>query len=109
MDHGRKVLVLGNSVLLGALTADLRSRNLFDVTSLKPPWPDRKTLEALRPDIILVDLASESFATAFSLLENDPELVILGVSPDRNLVRTWRGTQHWELSMEGLVELIKLA
>ena len=43
---------------------------------------------------------------AFCLLESDPDLLVLGISPDVNLVRLWTGRQYRELTVDALAALI---
>ena len=51
MDIRRNILVFGNSAMLGVLAADLRDSPLLEVIERK----EGETLDALHPDIILVD------------------------------------------------------
>jgi hypothetical protein len=103
----RRICLYGNSVILGTLGVSLRRYPELEVTSL---WPDPikvSELQALNPDVIIFDLDAPRPEAAFSLLESCPGLLLIGVSPDTNYVRTWHGQQLRELpSTKDLVEVI---
>ena len=102
----RRICIYGNSVILGTLGLNLRQCSQFEVTNLIPPFPEDQVLADLKPDIIFFDLESHSPKVAFSLLETLPELQLIGISPDSNLVKTWSGRQMRELSMLDLLNVI---
>jgi hypothetical protein len=102
----RKILIYGNSVIMGTLRASLQDCSQFEVTILWPPLPGKQRLEEMKPDVIFFDLEAEHPQAAFSLLDTCSDLMLIGISPDRNIVRTWTGQQLRELSMPGLLDLI---
>lgn len=53
LDIRRNILFFGNSAMLGTLAADLRASPLLTVTEQK----DAEILEAIHPDVVLVDAA----------------------------------------------------
>ncbi len=106
MEPKRKIIFYGNSVILGTLGANLRDCPQFQVTILLPPLPGRQRLGELKPDVIFFDLEAEHPEAAFSLLEGCPGLLLVGVSPDSNLVKMWSGRQLRELSTQGLLEMV---
>lgn len=106
MEVNRRICLYGNSVILGTLGASLRRCSQFDVTTLMPPLPPARELAALKPDVVLFDLQATHTEAVFSLLESRPKLVIIGISPDTNLVKMWAGQQLRELSTQGLLEVI---
>ena len=103
---GRRICIYGNSVILGTLGWNLRTYPQFELTNLVPPWPDRQHLEELKPDVIFFDLEAEHPEAAFFLLDSHPDLLIIGISPDSNLVKVWSGRQICEISIQGLLEII---
>ncbi len=103
---GRRICIYGNSVILGTLGLNLRTYPQFELTNLVPPWPDRQHLEELKPDVIFFDLEAEHPETAFSMLDRYPDLLIIGISPDSNLVKVWSGRQLREISTQGLLEMV---
>ena len=107
MEASRHICIYGNSVILGTLGASLRRYPQLEVTSL---WPDPlqiSELQALNPNVIIFDLDAPRPEAAFSLLESCPGLLLIGISPDANYVRTWYGQQLREIpSAHDLLEVI---
>ena len=103
----RRILIYGNSVILGTIGACLRRCSGFDVTTLKTPLPDAQVLDDTKPDILLFDLEVPHSEAVFSLLKTNPNLHLIGVSPGINQVDVWSGRQLREISMQGLLEIIK--
>jgi len=105
----RRIFLYGDSIILGSVGASLARVPRFEVTHLSPPLPGASELEPMDPDVIVFDVDSDVAAGAFSLLETRPGLLILGISPDGNVVRLWSGHQYHELSTEELTTLIEAA
>ncbi len=106
MEIRRKICLYGNSVILGTLGASFRRHPAFEVTTLKPPLSEIRNLETMQPDVILFDLESSHTEVLFSFSQHCPKLLLVGVSPDKNMVRMWSGQQLNELSTKGLLEVI---
>ena len=90
----------------GTLGLNLQTYPQFELTNLIPPWLDRQHLEGLKPDVIFFDLEAEHPAAAFSTLDSRPGLLIIGISPDSNLVKVWSGRLLRELSTLDLMNVI---
>jgi len=103
----RRILLYGNSVILGAIGASLRRCSQFEVTTLASPLQKMQKLDAVNPDILLFDLETIHTEAVFSELKTNPSLLLVGISPDINLVKIWSGRQVRELSTQDLLELIK--
>jgi len=103
----RRILLYGNSVILGAIGASLRRCSQFEVTTLASPLQKMQKLDAVNPDILLFDLETIHTEAVFSKLKTNPSLLLVGISPDTNLVKIWSGRQVRELSTQDLLELIK--
>ena len=86
MKTTRRILLYGNSVILGTIGASLRGCSGFEVTTLKTPLPDAQVLDDAKPDILLFDLEAPHTEAVFSLLKTNPTLHLIGVSPGINLV-----------------------
>jgi hypothetical protein len=106
MDVSRRIILYGNSLILGTLETSLRSCSQFEVTTLSPPLPGTRELETFKPDVILFDVNSTHTEAVFPLLESCPNLLLIGVSPDKNRVQMWAGQQLKELSTQGLMNVI---
>ena len=106
MQKRKRICLYGNSVIVGTLGASLRRFPRYEVNTLSPPWPETVELETMEPDVIVFDVEADRPEAAFFLLEKHPTLMVIGVSPDNNLVRIWSGQQLCELSTQALVEVI---
>ena len=89
-------------MILDSVGASFERVPRFEVISLSPPLPGASELEPMAPDVIVFDVESDVAAGAFSLLETRPDLLLLGISPDGNVVRLWSGRQFHELSTKDL-------
>ena len=106
MEKRPHIFILGNSLILNALGESLQRSGHFDLTSLELP-KDVKELEPLKPDAILFDLDTPHTESIFSLSESCSKLLLVGISPDTNIVKVWAGRQLRELSTQGLLAVIK--
>jgi hypothetical protein len=103
----RKILLYGNSIILGSIGATLQRSSGFDITTLTTPLPDEKALDMLKPDIVLFDLDTSTTEPVFDLLKTNSELLLIGISPGVNIVRVWNSHQLREMSMQDLFKLLK--
>jgi len=100
----RLVVLYGNSVVVGTVGASLRLSPDYEVISLLPA--QQKELETIAPNVVLFDLEATRPEVVFSLLETCPGMMLIGISPDNNLVKVWSGRQLQELSTQDLLTLI---
>ena len=107
MKTRRHIFLYGNTVILGSIEASLQGRSQFEVTKLSPPLEEALKRHTETPDILLFDLETPHTEPIFSLLETNPTLLVVGISPDTNLVKIWSGRQVRDLSIRGLLEMIK--
>lgn len=106
MINRRKICLCGNSVILGTLRSSLRRQVQYEVISLNTSSPRATEITALKPDVIFFDLNSPSPRAAFELLESRPEVTLIGISPDTNVVKVWSGKQLTEMSTKDLMRVI---
>lgn len=106
MKPRRRILLYGNSVILGSIGASLQRSDQFEVRKLAPPLDEALKRNTDKPDIILFDLETPHKEAVFSCLESNPGLLLVGISPDINLVQVWSGREFRELSTQSLLELI---
>jgi hypothetical protein len=102
----RRILLYGNSVILGSVGASLQRSSQFEVTKLAPPLEEALKRNTEKPDILLFDLETTPAEAVFSFLESDPGLLLIGISPDINLVKVWSIKELREVSMGDLLEVI---
>jgi len=100
----RRVVLYGNSVIIGTVGTSLRRSPQYEVIPFSPV--QQNELEALAPDVVLFDLEAAQNEAVFSLLARHPALLLIGLCPDTNLVKMWAGRQMVELTTKGLVEAI---
>ena len=91
MKPNRQILLYGNSLILGAIGASLRRLSQFEVTAFAPPLQEMQDLDSLKVDIILFDLETTHSEAVYSMLKTHPGLLLVGISPDINLVKIWSG------------------
>jgi hypothetical protein len=106
-DH-RRVLLYGNSIILGSVGASLRRAGGFELTQVSPPLPGPSELDALDPEVVLFDAENGEPDAAFALLKNRPGLLLLSVDPDGNIVRLWSERRYRQLSTKDLTALIEM-
>jgi hypothetical protein len=106
VDVSRRVLLYGNSIILGSIGARLRQSDRLEVTACESPPGDPLLFESLQPEIILFDSEATQAEALLPLLESHPEMLLIAVSPDVNLVRVWSGRQLREMSLVKLTEII---
>jgi len=103
----RQILLYGNSLILESIGASLRRCSQFEVTTMASPLQKMQKLNTVNPDILLFDLETIHTEAVFSKLKTNPNLLLIGISPDINLIKIWSGRQVRELSTQDLLELIK--
>jgi len=106
MEKRQRIFILGDSLILNALGESLQRCGHFDLTSMEMP-KDVRDLEPMKPDAILFDLETPHMESIFSLSESCSKLLLIGISPDTNIVKMWIGRQLRELSMQGLLAVIQ--
>jgi hypothetical protein len=79
----------------------------LEITSVAPPLSESCELEKLSPDVVLFDLDSPHREDILRLLESCSCSLLVGVSPDANVVKLWTGMQLEELSMDDLMDVIE--
>ena len=107
METNKRILLYGNSLILGSIANSLCRSPQFEVTTFLPTLEGIQKVDSLKPDILLFDLETTRPEAVFSLLESDPNLQVIGISPDINLVKVWSIRELHEVSMGDLFEVIK--
>ena len=91
---------------MGTVAASLQKQPQFEVITLSTPYPGAQALGELEPDAILFDLENSRPDAAFALLATHPDLLLVGIDPDRDQVQVWSGQHLHELSVQDLVSVI---
>ena len=100
----RRIVLYGNSIIIGSIGVSLKQSNQFEVIPILPA--QQNEMEALKPNAVLFDLEAARPEAAFTMLEKRPDMKLIGVSPDSNMVRVWSGQQLSELSTQDLFGLM---
>jgi hypothetical protein len=107
VNANRRILLYGNSVILGSIGAGLRCCPEFEVETITTPLRDSPAVYSAEYDILLFDLEAPRPEAPFFLLKTHPDLVMVGLSPGTNLVRGWNSRRWRDMSIRGLLGLIK--
>jgi len=105
----KRIFLYGDSIIVGAVGASLRRIPQYDVLHLRTPAPGTKDLDAAAPDVIVFDIEAPHPGPAFELLDRRPGLLLLGVSPDGDVVGLWSRRQYRAASAHDLAALIDAA
>ena len=100
----RRIVLYGNSLIVGSIGASLKQSPQFEVIPILPA--QQNELEALEPNAVLFDLEAARPEVALAMLEKRSNMTLIGVSPDSNLVKVWSWRQLRELSTQDLMEVI---
>jgi len=106
MGEYTRVLIYGASIVLDGIAASLLNEERLEVVRLPQPLLHLHDAEARAPTVIVFESETPGSAAVFSALENHTNLLLLGVTPDKNVVRLWSGREHRELSIPDLVARI---
>lgn len=106
MTKRTRVLLYGNSLVVEGIGAGLGNTTELDVVRLPRALPGDSDFKTLAPEVIVFDIDTPGYTAVFSALEDNPDLVLLGVSADTNVVRVWSGRRYEELSVSDLATLI---
>lgn len=107
MRTSQRILVYGHSVILGAIGISLRLYSQFEVTKHASLMQEPKTLDVDNTDIVIFDLETTLPEAVLPLLEINPNLQLIGISPDINIVRVWSVRELREASIQDLLQVIK--
>ena len=102
------VALYGNSLLLSGIGASLERRTGLHVVFLDPalPWAAER-LSALRPDVVVFDVAEACPDSAIALWKARPQLLLIGVDLAKDQALVLSGQTSSMLSADGLVEVIE--
>jgi hypothetical protein len=107
MERRQRVVLYGQSVILGAVQASLRRDPQLEAVSLAPPATVQE-LAAFAPDVILFDTDQGCSGPAFALLRTCPGLLLIGIDPASEQLLVLSSTARQALSIEDLVNVIEL-
>jgi hypothetical protein len=106
MTRRRRVLLYGRSVILGTIGASLEGHPHLEVTSLSSPLPAVQELAALGPDVVIFDTEAARPEPALSLLQARPNLLLIGIDPDREQLLVLSSHPCGAVTIDDLVRVI---
>ncbi len=93
MKERLKILLYRDTLVLAALQASLAAQPDLDVVGLNGMAASEQTLCALRPNVIIFDLGAVQPAFHYALVEQLPDLLLVGIDASTNRVLVWSGQQ----------------
>jgi len=81
MGKHRRIIIFGNSLILGAVGASLRHCLEAEIIHLSRPLPEAQELSAMAPDVVIFDLDGPHPDSKLTLLLGQPNLLLVGVNP----------------------------
>jgi hypothetical protein len=102
-----KVVLYGDSLVLAGVGRSLERYPRFEVLSLDASSADApRELDALRPAAVILDLSVVTTELAFSLLDERPDLLLIGLDPGGNGLLVLSGQHARQLTAADLAQLI---
>jgi len=80
MGKHRRIIIFGNSLILGAVGASLRRCLEAEIIHLFRPLPEAQELAAMSPDVVIFDLDGPHPDSKLTLLRGQPNLLLVGVN-----------------------------
>jgi hypothetical protein len=102
----KRILLYGNSVVLGTIGASLNCFSEYEVVTLKLPQKESIWLGPAIIGILIFDSQRTQPEEVMCFLRANSALLLIGIDPDVNQVQLWSGRQIRELSTQGLLKLI---
>ncbi len=108
MAMASRVVLYGSSLILAGVGESLRKYPQLDVVTVDASCtPSEPDLHSLQPSAVIVDLGVMARETAFELLRDHPNLLLIGLDPGGNRLLVLSGQQARTLTTEDLVRLIE--
>jgi hypothetical protein len=105
MEERQRVVLYGQSVILGAVQASLLHHPQLEVVSVAPPATGQE-LAGLAPDVMFFDAGAGCPAPAFSLLHDRPDLLLIGLDASSAEMMVLSSYPVQALSTADLVQVI---
>ncbi len=102
------VALYGNSLVVSSIGASLQGRAGLQVLSVDATLPDAtERLDALKPDVVVFDLAAAQPEFAIALWKARPRLLLIGVDLTTSQVLVLSGQPARLLTMDDLLQVIE--
>ena len=102
-----RVILYGNTIVLAGIHLSLAANPSLEVQVVDTTQVSGQDLLALQPDVIIFDTHSILPEFHFNLIQQRPELQLIGIDPDTALVLVWSGRQVRAVASADLIEMIQ--
>jgi hypothetical protein len=104
----KRVLLCGNGLFIAGLQASLATVPGLDLQQVdsgtEQIW---ELIDAWRPDVLIIEIAQLKSAYSLSLLPDFPELKVIGLDIEDNLLQVFSGSISYEPTPEQLLQVIE--
>lgn len=104
MSVKKKVLIYGRSLNLEGIGVSLKLDGNLDVIVIEPG--EQNSLEDLKPEVVLFDLAEPPEELSLALLRKQPGVLLIGVEPCSDEVLVLTGKRSKVVSVSELANLV---
>ncbi len=104
MSEKKKVLIYGRSLNLEGIGVSLKLDGNLDVIVIEPG--EQNSLEDLKPEVVLFDLAEPPEELNLALLRKQPGVLLIGVEPCSDEVLVLTGKRSKVVSVSELANLV---
>jgi hypothetical protein len=107
MQKQMRVILYGNTIILAGIHLSLAANPSLEVQVVDTTQVSGQDLLALQPDVIIFDTHSILPEFHFNLIQQRPELQLIGIDPDMALVLVWSGRQVRAVASADLIEILQ--
>ena len=108
MEKQPLVVLLGDSVLIDGVAAGLASRQVPKMVRIDTFTADIvERLESLEPDLIVFELDAPRSSSIFTLLRQQPGILLLGLDLDYSQVLVLNSHHHITPTMNDLYQIVQ--
>ena len=97
----------GNTIVLAGIHLSLAASPSLEVQVLDTTQASGQDLLALQPDVIIFDTHSTLPEFHFNLIQQRPELQLIGIDPDTAQAQVWSGRQVVAEEAADLIRIIQ--
>ena len=107
MEKIRRVVLYGSDLVVSTVGANLQGRMGYQILQIDPLLPDAlQRLDAVRPDVVLFDLASTQPDFTISVLRKHPGLLLIGVDLKTDKMLVMSSEESRLLTTDDLVHMM---
>jgi CheY-like chemotaxis protein len=108
MDRRRKLVLVGDSLLLDVVEVSLGANPDLSVTRVRAAVPDaEERIRSLSPDLVIFDLTAPQLAFVIPLLREQPGVPLIGLDINTSQVVALSGQPYVTLTANDLVDIIQ--